>query len=100
MVNVKDGDWFVEVDWRYRVRKAIRVTKQMVFYMPENGTRKSRARLDKVTFSTTNEALARRVADQLASSDALCDQEKRDAVNRRVKRNAKIILDASSAQAA
>jgi hypothetical protein len=101
MIDVKDGEWFVEHDWRYRVRKAIRVTKQMVFYLDADWNNKERrVRLDNVVFSCPDPKLANLVADRLASSDALRDEEKRSAGVRCVERNAKIIANAKDEIAA
>ena len=97
MVDVKDGDWFVEHDWKYRVRKAIRITKQMVFYIDETwNNRERRVRLESVFFSCTDRGAAQRVAEKLTSSDALCEQERRAAEDRRAARNEKIIAEAKA----
>ena len=92
---VQEGDWFVEYDWKYRVRCAIRVTAKMVFYIDDEwGKRKHRVQLDRVVFSTRDITLARRVADQLTSSDALCEQERREANLRHIARKNTIISEA------
>jgi hypothetical protein len=96
-VKVNDGDWFVEHDWRYRVRQAIRITSQMVFYIDKDWNNKEkRVRLDKVVFSSPDQKKATLVAEQLTSSDALCDQERASARDRCRKRNQQIVADAAA----
>ncbi len=88
--KVNDGDWFVEFDWKYRVRQATRSTAQMVFYNDEDYKNERRVLLDKVVFASLSEDVARNVAERLTSSDALCEDERRNAIARRNQRNENI----------
>jgi hypothetical protein len=100
-VQIRDGDWFVEHDWRYRVRQAIRITSQMVFYIDTDWNNKEkRVRLDAVVFSSSDQKKSALVAEQLTSSDALCDQERASAKDRCRTRNQQIIADATALPAA
>ncbi len=90
--KVNDGDWFVEFefDWKYRVRQATRSTAQMVFYNDGDYKNERRVLLDKVVFASLSENVARNVAERLTSSDALCEDERRNAIARRNQRNENI----------
>src|SRR5580692_5945796 len=101
MIEIKAGEWFVERNWSYLVRKAIRVTKQTIFYIDAIWNNKERlVRIDKVVFSCPDEQMAKLVAERLMSSDSLCSEERRNAELRRQDRNAKIIAAARTEVAA
>lgn len=72
MIEVRDGDFVVVRDrWRIDCVQAIKVTKQMVFYMDAywKPARERRLRIQDVLFSG-QEAIAKKLKEQLASSYA------------------------------
>lgn len=99
MIEIKDGDWVVEKgSWRIECRQATRATKEMFFYTGY-GNKERRSSRSLVVFAGP-EATAKKVAERLTSSDALCNEDKSKAYARREDRDKKIIADAYAAKAA
>lgn len=90
-IRPKDGDFVVvQNQWATEVRQVIKVSASIYYYQPTWRTKQSRARLDEILFSGTEET-AKRLCEQLRSSDAQCDNERNKAVERRRKRDAEFI---------
>lgn len=97
-MNVRNNDFVVVRDsWDIQVVQAIRVTKQMVFYMDTywSKPRERRLRLQDVIFSG-QEAAAKRLCEQLKSSKAQREQDTQAAYNRQAKRDEGFIAAANS----
>ena len=89
MTEVKDGDFVVVRDrWRLDCVQAIKVTKQMVFYMDTywKPARERRLRIQDVLFSGP-EPVAKKLLDQLASSYAQMVTEQTASAERMQKRD-------------
>jgi hypothetical protein len=99
-VQVKDGDFVVVRDrWRLDCVQAIKVTKQMVFYMDTfwKPARERRLRIQDVLFSGP-ESAAKKLKEQLASSYAQKVTDQTAAADRMRKRDDGFIKAATLAR--
>lgn len=93
----KDGDFVVaQTRWETAsVRKVTKISATVYYYTDDYYQRSRRARLDEIVFVGSDEAAAKRVAEQLKSSEAQYQQDCNGAASRRQKRDAEFIERAS-----
>ena len=96
MSDIKDGDFVVTRDrWRIDCVRAIRLTKQTVFFIDESWgkPRERRIRIQDVVFSGP-EAVAERLCQQLRSSEQQKVNDQQAASERQAKRDESFIAEA------
>lgn len=95
-VKIKDGDFIVILSrWSIDVQRAIKITAQFVFYKEDRRETPRRVRIDDVVFSGP-EPIARKLVEQLKSSDAQKLDDDRAAYQRHQKRNEAFIAKAAA----
>lgn len=94
-MKIKTGDFIVRKDrWRIEACEAIKVTSKLVFWQSEHYGRPFRVRLDDVVFAGS-ESDAKKLAQQLTSSQAQQFDEERAARDRRLERDRRLITHAT-----
>lgn len=98
MVPIRDGDFVVVQErWGTEVKQAIKVTEFYIYHKTHDVER--RMRRDDIVFSGP-EAIARRLAEQLTSSENQCHEEIMNSKIRRQERDKKFITGANVQTAA
>lgn len=93
-MKIDNGNWVVtKGTWRIEANEVIKVTAKLVFYKNEHWSTPSRVRIDEILFTGTKER-AQLLAQRLQSSLAQMINEKREAGERREKRDAAFIQSA------
>jgi hypothetical protein len=95
-VKPKDGDFVVaQSRWNTEVRQVIKVSASVYYYKSDWRNKEMRARLDEVLFAGS-EAAAKRLREQLVSSEAQYSNDCKNAALRRQGRDADFIAKASA----